>query len=333
VQPTRIGPRSNPNGDVDVDAAVSTLPNGQGTFFAGQRGDSFFLDLAVFDLLALRPLNSAHAIPLPTQPGSNTFLGYNVHSIALQVPTTQLTQGSEPVIGVWATTERRQTRVLSASGFGDDQTGDWVQIERLGNPLVNEVVVPLGVKDHFNATPPSGDAQFLPAVQDPELGKLIPALYPGVSVPPAPRNDLVAIFLTGLKIPAPLDGLPVRLTNGQTVNVPTGFNFTQPSNVTPSEMLRLNTAVAPTAGVGKGNRLGVLGGDVAGFPNGRRLEDDVVDISLQAVAGATPYTPSFVVSPNNALTDGVDKSAQDFNATFPYLSAPYQGYSHTHHTP
>jgi Domain of unknown function (DUF4331) len=128
--------------------------------------------------------------------------------------------GSNSIIGVWATTWRRQTRVLTESGFGDNQTGNWVQIERLGNPLVNEVVVPLGMKDHFNATPPSGDEQFLPAVTNPELPGLINTLY-GVPVLPAPRNDLVTIFLTGIP----------------------GLN--QPANVQASKMLRLNMASRP----------------------------------------------------------------------------------------
>src|SRR5262249_47041349 len=175
-------------------------------------------------------------------------------------------------------------------------------IERLGNPLVNEVVVPLAAKDHFNATPPSGDAEFLPAVTDPELPKLINGLY-GVPVPAAPRNDLVTIFLTGLP----------------------GLN--QPDNVQASEMLRLNMGIPPTAALGKGNRMGVLGGDNAGFPNGRRLEDDVVDIAIQAMAGATPLTPDFNKAPNTLLGDGVNQPSLPFNGTFPYLSQPYAGFS------
>lgn len=311
VQPVNIGPHSNPDGGVTGSNEVSTLMNGEGMFYAGQRGDPFFLDLGVFDLLALRPFDALHkVVPLTATDGVNSFNGFNVHSIALQVPITSLTSdgaaakadGSNSIIGVWATTWRRQTRVLSVSGYGDSHTGDWVQIERLGNPLVNEVVVPLGVKDHFNATPPSEDAQFLPAVTNPELPGLINALY-GVPVPPAPRNDLVTIFLTGIP----------------------GLN--QPPNVQAAEMLRLNMGIAPSAGVGKGNRMGVLGSDTSGFPNGRRLEDDVVDIAIQAMAGATPFTPDFNKAPNNLLGDGVNASAQTFNGAFPYLSQPYSGFS------
>jgi uncharacterized protein DUF4331 len=321
VQPVNIGPHSNPEqiggqdttnngGGISGGPAVSAMDNGEGWFFAGQRGDPFFLDLGVFDLLALRPFDSLHKlVQLPNTEGVNSFNGFNVHSIAFQVPITNLTtdgqaakaDGSNSIIGVWATTWRRQTRVLSDNGTGDNQTGDWVQIERLGNPLVNEVVVPLAAKDHFNATPPSGDGEFLPAVQNPELPGLINALY-GVPVPPTPRNDLVTIFLTGIP----------------------GLN--QPANVQPAEMLRLNMGIAPSAPVGKGNRMGVLGGDNAGFPNGRRPEDDVVDIAIQAMAGATPLTPDFNKAPNNLLGDGVNQSAQPFNSAFPYLSQPYQGF-------
>jgi hypothetical protein len=311
VQPVNIGPHSNPPGGVTGGSEISPLMNNEGLFFAGQRGDPFFLDLGVFDLLALRPLDNLHKVaPLSATDGVNSFNGFNVHTIAFQVPITALTtdgaaakaDGSNSIIGVWATTWRRQTRVLSVSGYGDNQTGDWVQIERLGNPLVNEVVVPLGVKDHFNATAPDADAQFLPAVTNPELPDLINLLY-GVAVPPAPRNDLVTIFLTGIP----------------------GLN--QPPNVQAAEMLRLNMAVPASAGVGKGNRMGVLGGDTSGFPNGRRLEDDVVDIAIQAMAGATPFTPDFNKAPNNLLGDGVNTSAQEFNGSFPYVSQPYSGFS------
>jgi hypothetical protein len=321
VQPVNIGPHSNPTmiegkatsngpGGITGGPEVSTLSNGEGMFFAGQRADSFFLDLGVFDLLALRPFDNLHKeLPLSAVPGVDSFNGFNVHTIALQVPITNLTSdgqppkpdGSNAIIGVWATTLRRQMRVLSVSGFGSADTGDWVQIERLGNPLVNEVVIPLGLKDHFNAVPPTADGEFLSNVTNPELPGLINALY-GVPVPSAPRNDLVTIFLMGIP----------------------GLN--QPANVQPAELLRLNMGIMPSAGVGRGNRMGVLGGDTAGFPNGRRPEDDVVDIAIQAMAGATPFTPDFNKAPNNLLGDGVNTSAQPFNGSFPYLSEPYEGF-------
>ena len=179
-----------------------------------------------------------------------------------------------------------------------------MNVSRLGNPLVNEVIIPLGKKDAFNASEPSNDAQFLGFVQDPEPARLIPVLYPGVTVPPAPRNDLVTIFLTGIP----------------------GLN--QPTNVKPSEMIRLNTSTPLAANP---NPLGVLAGDVQGFPNGRRLTDDVVDIELRALAGATPFTPAFVKSPNNLLGDGVNGNDMPFLSAFPYVATPHQGYDHTHH--
>lgn len=305
VAPWSIGPRSNPGEapGVDAGAHIRELQDGEGRVFAGPRGDPFFVDLGVFDLLALR------------NPGSNTLYGYNVLTIALQIPATKLTSdgqapaadGSNGIIGVWADNERRSTRVLNGAG-GMDQSGDWVHVSRLGQPLVNELVAPLGAKDLFNSSVPANDAQFLPAVTDPEVPKLLKLLY-NVDSPPAPRNDLVTVFLTGIP----------------------GLN--QPANVTASEMLRLNMGIMPSAAPGQGNRLGILANDTAGFPNGRRLEDDVTDIALRVMAGATPFTPEFNRAPNNTLSDGVDRSAQAFNQSFPYVSAPYLGFDHTHHSP
>jgi hypothetical protein len=223
------------------------------------------------------------------------------------VPISDLTtDAAHPIIGVYSQTKRQQARVLSPSGPGSAprNSGAYVNVSRLGMPLVNEVVIPLGQKDHFNASEPSDDAQFLGFVQDPEPARLIPVLYPGVTVPPAPRNDLVTIFLTGIP----------------------GLN--QPPNVKPSEMIRLNTSTPVAANP---NPLGVLAGDVQGFPNGRRLGDDVVDIELRALAGATPFTPAFVKSPNNLLGDGVNANDMPFLSAFPYVATPHQGYEHTHH--
>lgn len=307
--PVNIGPRSTPNYQALAAQAVQNVGEGIKAF-AGQRDDPFFADTgSLFDLLGLRPLNQAHVIPLSTSRGVDGLGGFNVHTVALQVPTASLTTGGSPIIGVYSQTKRQRTRVLQPNGRGTQpaESGAWVNVSRLGMPLVNEVIIPLGQKDKFNASDPVDDTWFLPYVQDPEPGRLIPALYPGVNTPPPPRNDLVSIFLTGIP----------------------GLN--QPPNVRPSEMIRLNTSIAPTAPVGQGNRLGILAGDNAGFPNGRRLEDDVVDIELRAVAGGTPFTPQFNVSPNNALTDGVDMNDQPFLGGFPYVSTPNKGYNHDHH--
>jgi hypothetical protein len=302
--PVNIGPRSTPNYDALANAAIRTV--GDTKLFAGQRDDAFYVDLgSVFDLGGLRPFNAAHVIPRPAEAGVDGVAGFNTHTIAIQVPKASLTNnGANPIIGVWAQTKRFQVRVLEAGlpGTPPRQQGRWVNVSRLGMPLVNEVVIPLGMKDRFNNSDPRNDAQFGQYVLDPELARLIPVLYPGVQVPPAPRNDLAAIFLTGIP----------------------GLN--QPPNVKPAEMIRLNTDIAPTAPVGQGNRLGILAGDNAGFPNGRRLEDDTVDISLRALAGATPFTPSFNVSPNNVLSDGVTANDKPLLPNFPYLPSPHQGY-------
>ena len=195
----------------------------------------------------------------------------------------------------------------------DSRSSKWVQISRLGAPLVNEVVVPLGKKDVWNASKPTNDAQFANYVTNPELGTLLHGLY-GVAVPPqgdfgstAQRDDLIAIFLTGIP------------------------GLTKPANVTPSEELRLNLAIAPTVAP---NKLGVLGGDTQGYPNGRRLGDDVTDISIRAVAGAAYplFHPGFTPDPLAAkLGDGVDANDASFRTTFPYLALPWSGFSSTPH--
>lgn len=239
----------------------------------------------------------------------------------MQVPINQLTKNrniptdatsGDAVIGVWTTASRMATRVLNVNGSQDD-SGNWVQVSRLGAPLVNEVVVPLGAKDLFNASKPENDAQFANGVTDPEVGKLLKALY-NIKVPPQglfgstdARDDLVAIFLTGIP------------------------KLTQPANVVPSEQLRLNVAIAPT---NSPNRLGVLGGDTAGYPNGRRLTDDVVDISLQAVAGAAYplFHPGFVPDATGVkLGDGVDKTSSTLRKSFPYLGLPTRGFESVPH--
>ncbi|MGI8810119.1 MAG: DUF4331 domain-containing protein [Acidimicrobiales bacterium] len=305
VPPNNIGPRSTPNYEAVAAQGVHTL--GTAKSFAGQRDDPFFLDSgSAFDLLGLRPFNTAHVIPRATEAGVDGLGGFNIHTIAIQVPISELTAPGNPIIGVYSQTKRQQTRVLSPTGPGSKplNSGAFVNVSRLGMPLVNEIIIPLGQKDRFNASEPRDDAQFLPRVQNPEPGRLLPGLYPGVTVPPAPRADLVAIFLTGLP----------------------GLN--QVANGKPSEMIRLNTSTPVT---GSPNAMGVLAGDNQGFPNGRRLADDIVDIELRALAGATPFTPPFNRVPNNSLCDGVNANDRAFLGAFPYVATPHQGYEHTHH--
>jgi hypothetical protein len=292
--PVNVGVRSTPNYDALASAAVRQLPNGI-QVFAGQRDDPFFVDLNVFDLLAVPPADTNNF---------DSLAGFNVHTIAIEVPIVQLTANnsrpssmSDPnaVIGVWSTASRPS--VTSRGGGQEKYSSNYVQVSRLGNPLVNEVVIPRGVKDTFNSLEPTQDAAALPYVVDPEVPKLLSALF-GIVSPNAPREDLVTIFLKGIP----------------------GLN--SPLNVTPSEQLRLNVAVAPNPNA---NSLGVLGGDIAGFPNGRRLTDDVVDIALRAMAGATPLTPNFNTGINAQLGDGVPSNDKPMLSVFPFVPAPTPG--------
>ena len=278
VAPSRVGNASMPNYQALVNQATKDIGSGPGRLqsFAGQADDPFFLDLRVFDLLYGGDFSEV---------GDDTLAGFNVNSVALQVPRGKLAKGGNttrnPVIGVWSTTERKNAN------------GKWRQVSRLGNPLVNEVVILLKDKNKFNASRPANDAQFLEYVTDPYLPKVVEAVY-GIEAPKTPRNDLVSVFLTGVE----------------------GLN--QPRNVTPSEQLRLNMTTAVTEGTADENRLGVIGGDTQGFPNGRRLGDDVLDIALQVVEG------ELVGNPNN-LGDGVNSNDRPFMSSFPYLALPHSG--------
>jgi hypothetical protein len=304
--PDNIGPRSTPNYNSLATAAVNSLPGGI-KVFAGQRDDPFFVDLgSIFDLGGLRPFNPFHVLPLPAANGVDDVAGYNVHSIAIQVPISQLVDAS-PTIGVYASASRPALRILSPTGKTKN-VGPEVQISRLGNPLVNEVLIPLGEKDYWNRQDPEDDRQFIDHYLSPELAGLIHVLYPSLPAPPtSDRQDLVAVLLTG---------------------VPT-LNFTGPK---PADELRLNTSIPPAA---TPNRLGVLAGDFAGFPNGRRLGDDVTDIELRAIAcGYGPILHRALglcdLQPNDQIGDGVDGNDKAFLSTFPYVAAPHQGYdSHT----
>jgi hypothetical protein len=320
--PCNIGPRSTPNYSALAQAAVHALPTGE-TVFAGQRNDGFFVDLgAIFDLGDLRPFQNLHLIPSAAAVSVDPLATLNVHTIAIQIPIKSLTKdGTKPtdaassksVLGIWGASSRQAVQIID--GFdanGHRNIGPWAQVSRLGNPLFNEVVVPLGKKDQWNATPPSADAAFAQYVKQPELSKLLPVLYPGVfphlAALTADRADLVAILLTG--IPSGI--------------VPGFQNFT---GSTLADMLRLNVAIPPAT---KPNVLGLLGGDIAGFPNGRRVFDDVVTVELRAFAGATyplvnpSYTPDGAAS---AITEGLTPAANRYQSSFPYLGLPHDGFS------
>ncbi len=319
VPPCNIGPHSTPNYVALADAAITKLPSGE-TVFAGQRAEGFFVDLgAVFDLLDLRPFQNLHTGPLAMAAGIDTLQGLNVNTIAIQVPKTMLTaDGSNPtdpasaksVIGVYASASRQKSRIYNSTG-GTTNSGPYVQISRLGNPLLNEVLIPIGKKDFFNSQSPSADSQFAAMVEMPEIAKLLPVLYPGVfphlATLGAPRKDLVAILLTGL---------PPGVVPG----------FQNNTGTTMADMLHLNMAIPPTVNPNAG---GLLAGDPAGFPNGRRPVDDVVTIELRAIAGLTyplidkSYTPDAAVP---KITDGATMTNVAFLKTFPFLGTPNDGF-------
>jgi hypothetical protein len=301
VAPSDVGAASMPNYGRLRREAINQGQLKHGQTYVGQADDPFFLDLRVFDLLYGGNLSEA---------GHDTLSGYNVNTIALQVPKSALALHGKPrrnpVVGVWSTTDRRAT-IDPSTGKAK---GKWVQVSRLGNPLVNEAVVPLKYKDAFNTLKPYQDHTVTPVVdkvKDPIVPQLIQKIY-GIQAPPTPRNDLVEIFLTGIcKACGPVKAdLNSQLLNKGVAN----------NKFVPSDELRLNMSVAPTA---KPKRMGVLAGDNAGFPNGRRLSDDVVDIALQALEGAA--TNGEVQALKNG--DGVNRNDVRFGKTFPYVALPH----------
>ena len=307
--PSNIGRRTTPDYEKLAEQAVHTLPQANNMrVFAGQRDEGFFIAVnEIFDTLNLTSIKETG--------GKDTLAGLNVHSIAIEVPIKDLTRNnsapSDPtdansVIGVWSTASRRSTRILKDAQSKGAKNGDWVQISRLGNPLVNEVVIPLKLKDAFNGLAPKDDAIAAPFVLDPQLAKLLKAVFK-IDIPTAPRNDLVAIFATGIKA-------------GSVPGAPTFNTFL--SDGKPHEMMRLNVAIPPAKNP---NRLGLLGGDPAGHPNGRRVFDDVTDIALRAVAGGTPFTAATNKAPNNTLGDGVSQNDVPYLTKFPYLATPHSG--------
>jgi hypothetical protein len=285
--PNRIGPRTTPNYRNLVRKAVRPMSGG-GSVFAGQREDAFFADIgAIFDLLALRKGTGN------VGGGKDFFAGYAVHALALQIPISQL-DDRDHTIGVWTTVERRR------SGVRGRPTGPWVQVSRLGNPLVNEVVIPTQLKDAWNADTVREESKYARFYRTPILAAVINKLYPGViNAPERNRDDLVAVLLTGVP----------------------GLNNTGAKQ---ADVLRLNMSIAPAGPVGTGKRLGVLAGDNAGWPNGRRLEDDVVDIAERAVAGALKMNPKA-----SLIGDGVDANDVRHLTTFPYEADPPSGFANS----
>jgi hypothetical protein len=320
--PANVGKRSTPDYDELADAAVHTLSDGM-KVFAGQRDEAFFVDAgAIFDLGDLRPFQNLHLIPTEATHGINGLGGFNVHTIAIQVPKVMLTRDkSNPtdpmsrksVIGVWASASRRRATIRDERGVVDE-SGPWVQVSRLANPLFNEVLIPQDEKDLWNALTPRQEDRFVKYVAHPELAKLLPVLYPGVFPHlknlTAPRADLEAILLTGI---------PEGVIDG----------FQNYTGSEPADLMRLNMAIPPAENP---KRLGVLAGDLAGFPNGRRLPDDVVTIELRSIAGLTyplvhpSYTPDAAAG---QVTDGSlagPDISTPYPGHFPYLADPHSGF-------
>jgi hypothetical protein len=382
--PSNIGSKSTPNYTALVNEALNAGLIGTGTnqikVFAGQRDDPFWVDLgSIFDLLSLR--GQAPPVGYATGPtvGIDNLTGFNVHTLAIQVPISRIFSGGGPagetVIGGWTTASRRTTRTLTgvggvlSGGGAETHSGPYVQVSRLGMPLTNEAVLPVALKDAFNNLTPDQDVTIYTAttpplngigdllqksVENPELGVLLCALYGvplprdanddcqtevNLNTPASGRIDIFKIFLTGMTLTKPFT---IQTATGA-VALPAGFVVNQPTKgtngsgagIVPAEMLRLNTAIKGTTCSATPSRLGILGGDACGFPNGRRLGDDVVEIELLAVAGAAysvlapdsfTFTPALV----NVLTDGSDRNDVPFLGTFPYAATPHQGQEHIH---
>jgi uncharacterized protein DUF4331 len=302
VAPADSGPKTYPDYDKVAAGAISPVAGG-GKTFVGPVDDPFFVDLgAIFDGINIdkpgRP-----SIGLGNQGGGkDDVAGYNTHAFVLQVPESQVTRDGRPVsgasagnavVGVWASTERRR---LSVRRHGRAKAR-WVQVSRLGNPLINEVIIPVGQKDRFNRTEPADDAaNFGKYALNPEPARLLNALF-GLGVKETDRADIVQALLTGVPGLTQIGDKPAA-----------------------ADTLKLNLGVPPAA---MPNRFGVLAGDVAGFPNGRRLTDDVTDIELRVIAGA-------LLKPEQGgkqipLGDGVDRNDKPFRAAFPYVAAPTDG--------
>ncbi len=291
VAPNNVGPKTMPHYGVLANQSIAHLAGG-GKAFAGQRDDPFFVDLgATFDALTIRH-GTGNA-----GGGKDDLAGYNIHSIVIQVPDAMVTRNHKPVaspsaanavVGVWTTTDRQQVKVSHHRAHTR-----WIQVSRLGNPLVNEVVIPLKDKDKFNRTTPDHDAaNYGKFVLKPELAHLLNVLYPGLNVPEKNRTDIVEGLLTGIPGKTQIGPHPAA-----------------------ADTLKINLGVPPSASP---NRLGVLGGDLQGFPDGRRLNDDVVDISERVVGG-------FLKGHKLPLGDGVDRNDVPFLTTFPYVAPPHDG--------
>jgi len=282
--PNNIGPRSTPNYHSLVTKSLLSFDGGRSQAFAGQRDDPFFGDVgAIFDLVAIRK-GTGNA-----GGGKDFFAGYGVHTYGVQVPISEL-DAKNGTVGVWSSVDRRK---VTRRGTTTRNGGAWVQVDRLANPLVNEVIIPTGLKDRWNALQPANDAQFEKYYTTPILAAVINKLYK-LGAPETGRDDLVAVLLTGVP----------------------KLNYT---GAKLADLLRLNLTIPVTHDA---KRLGVLAGDNQGWPNGRRLDDDVIDIAEQAVGG-------FLKGKKLPLGDGVNGDDRDHLASFPYIADPQSGFENT----
>jgi hypothetical protein len=321
--PSNAGPRTMPNYDALAAQGVYSLkgPGNSGIsnirVFAGTVADPFFIDLgAAFDSLNFRTA-AGGGVLTPEQDADdysniapNSVAGFNVNTIAIEVPITYLTRdhgihaATDPkgTIGAWATTSRAQTTIRNSPNPAMGQ-GSFAQIQRLGNPLINELIIGTGSKDFWSMSQPINDSQFANFDLDPLLARVLNAVY-GIAIPTPPRTDLLPLVTYAVPIaPAGTPAGPI------------------------ADMLRLNTGVAPTP-LANRKRLGLLAGDAAGFPNGRRLTDDVVDIAARAVAGVLAGSQY-----NYPIGDGVNAPDVPPQETFPYVHYAYSGRDSRHISP
>ncbi len=321
--PTNVGPRTMPNYAALRQQGVYTLSNGI-RVFAGTVADPFFIDLgANFDSLNYRMAAGGGVLPANIDSDDrnnyapNALAGFNVNSIVLEVPIAMLTVDGtthppidpKAVIGTWATTSRPRLSVLGEEtrhgGQGFEGGGAWAQVQRLANPLINELIIGTGSKDRFSMDAPVNDAQFANFFLNPLLATVLGTI--GVPVPPAPRTDLF-----------PLVQYDAPICPGCT-----------PAEAGPiADLLRLNTGIPPAAS-GTQKRLGFIAGDSAGFPNGRRLQDDVVDIALRVVGGILVNSRTY----GTLLGDGVNMPSSPIGTTFPFIGAAYDGRDSVHMGP
>lgn len=317
--PSNVGPRTMPNYPALAAQGIYSLGNGI-RVFAGTVDDPFYIDLgAAFDSLNFRA-GAGRGVLTPAQDADDhtniapDFVsGYNVNTIAIEVPIAMLTRtgtvvaATDPAatIGAWGTTARPRT-LVRRSPRPSVTAGSFVQVQRMGNPLINELIIGTGYKDYWSMTEPKDDSQFANFDLDPLLARVFNAVY-GINVPPAPRTDLLPLVTYAPPIAAP--GTPAGPV---------------------ADLLRLNTGVAPTP-AGTRRRLGLLAGDPAGFPNGRRVSDDVTDIAARAVAGV--LNPAFNVAPNNLIGDGTNTNDVPYQETFPYVGFAQSGRDRRHTDP